>query len=636
MKLNIILVIIFGISSTLYGQTTVNIYLDSILSNVESKYEPGVFYVPKTTEAQNDFFNNGIKQNSIRLNIIEGALNNTSNLNDCLAYLDGVSTILQDISNKTDKVLFIFEKMPGWLSSSTDGSPASTPGWFVLNTKPPSNYANWDAMVAGVVDRIVNTYGISNAYFEIWNEPDLGSWTGTENEYFELFEHTYDAIKSVNVNTPVGGPATNHWGKNIYYQQPYGYLSNQIADSSLIGQLIDSTSAWNKPLDFISWHNFNLEYQTNQNAIDYINQKYFSLGLAIPDVMVSEWNTPSVIRDTPLQKSFFIKSQMEMAKTSIDNNMVAAWQDFSQSANEFHSDYGLLTYGSIHKPAYNALLLANKVKGNVILNTPSVSADIITTISNDTLNILITNYVPLAFIEAFNHTLFEGQFNANQLDSAGYINIVMNDLSHLDSIYQGLITIPNTNPINIAINNSIPIYNHFNSLQTSNRQFNLNVLGLNGVHSGINYMIDSTSNNSQFKYDSLLTQGFNQANAIINITANQALVLSNDSLINGQHSFIMEPNSIQLFQFIIPEIVSIDELRKELNILIYPNPTENAFIIESEEVIGEIHIYNVQGKILESLKSNQNVDTISLSEYASGVYVVKLVDLKKSFKVIRK
>ena len=635
MKLNIILVVIFGISSTLYGQTTVNIYLDSILSNVESKYEPGVFYVPKTTEAQNDFFNNGIKQNSIRLNIIEGALNNTSNLNDCLAYIDGVSTILQDISNKTDKVLFIFEKMPGWLSSSTDGSPASTPGWFVLNTKPPSNYANWDAMVAGVVDRIVNTHGISNAYFEIWNEPDLGSWTGTENEYFELFEHTYDAIKSVNVNTPVGGPATNHWGKNINYQQPYGYLSNQIADSSLIGQLIDSTSAWNKPLDFISWHNFNLEYQTNQNAIDYINQKYSSLGLAIPDLMVSEWNTPSVIRDTPLQKSFFIKSQMEMAKTSIDNNMVAAWQDFSQSANEFHSDYGLLTYGSIHKPAYNALLLANKVKGNVILNTPSVSADIITTISNDTLNILVTNYVPLAFIEAFNHTLFEGQFNASQLDSAEYINIVMNDLSHLDSIYQGLITIPNTNPINIAINNSIPIYNHFNSLQTSNRQFNLNVLGLNGVHAGINYMIDSTSNNSQFKYDSLLTQGFNQANAISNITANQSLVFSNDSLINGQNSFIMEPNSIQLFQFIIPEIVSIDELRKELNILIYPNPTENAFIIESEEVIGEIHIYNVQGKILKSLKSNQKFRIINLAKYPSGVYFVKLIDSKKTFKIIR-
>ena len=129
------LILIFGISSTLYGQTTINIYLDSAQSSIQSKYEPGVFYVPKTTEAQNDFLNNGIRQNSIRLNIIEGALNNTSNLNDCLNYLDGVSSILQDISVKTNKVLFIFEKMPGWLSSSTDGSAASTPGWFVLNTK---------------------------------------------------------------------------------------------------------------------------------------------------------------------------------------------------------------------------------------------------------------------------------------------------------------------------------------------------------------------------------------------------------------------------------------------------------------------------------------------------------------------
>lgn len=416
-----------GLPFTFCGQITINIYLDSVQSNIESKYKPGVFYVPKTTEAQNDFLNNGIRQNSIRLNIIEAALNNTSNLNDCIAYLDAVSVILQGISNKTDKVVFIFEKMPGWLSSSTDGSPAATPGWYILNTKPPSNYVNWDTMVNNVVDRIINTYSINNAYFEIWNEPDLGSWTGTENEYFELFEHTYDAVKSVNANIPVGGPATNHWGKNINYQPPYGYLSNQIADLSLIGQLIDSTSAWNKPLDFISWHDFDIAYQANQNVINYINQKYSSLVLPTPELMVSEWNTPSSIRDTPLQKSFFIKNQIEIAKTSLTCNMIAAWQDFNQSTTEFHNDYGLLTFGNIHKPAYNALLLSNKIKGNIIVNASNLPADIITTVSNDTLNILIVNYTPPAFIEAFNHTLFEGQFNASQIDSLGYINIITND-----------------------------------------------------------------------------------------------------------------------------------------------------------------------------------------------------------------
>jgi len=636
MKLIYILVLIFSISSTLYGQTTVNIYLDSVLSNVESKYEPGVFYVPKTTEAQNDFLNNGIRQNSIRLNIIEGALNNTSNLNECLTYLDGVSTILQNLANKTEKVLFIFEKMPAWLSSSSDGSPATTPGWYVLNTKPPANYTNWDAMVAGVVDRIINNYGISNAYFEIWNEPDLGSWTGTENEYFELFEHTYDAIKSVNVNTPVGGPATNHWGKNINYEPSYGHISNQVADSSLIGNIIDSTYGWNKPLDFISWHNFNLVHQTNQNAINYINQKYSGLGLPAPELMVSEWNTPSVIRDTPLQKSFFVKSQIEMAKTSIANNMVAAWQDFNQTTNEFHNDYGLLTYGSIHKPAYKALILSNKLEGHIISSSSNAPTDIVITTSNDTLNILVSNYAPPSFIEAFNHTLFEGHFNAYQIDSVGYVNIVSNDLSQLDSIYQGLITIPSSNPMNTAINNSIPIYNHFDSLQSSNRHYNLNVLGLNGVHSGINYTIDSTSNNFQYKYDSLLAQGFTQANAIANITNDQSLDFTTVNLTNGQNSFLMQSNSVQLFQFVIPEILSVDELINELNLLVYPNPTNNTFRIEGEEIIGKIQVSDFSGKTLELIHSNEKQSIINLSNYSSGIYFVTLINWNKTFKIIRK
>ena len=464
------LTILLLISSFFYsvGQTTVTIYPDTIESNTGSKYTPGVFYVPKTAEAQADFLGNGIQQNAIRVNILESALNNTSNLPDCIAFLDGVSSILQDLSNKTDKLVFIFEKMPAWLSSSSDGSPATTPGWFVLNTKPPANYADWDAMVAALTDRVLNTYMIDNAYFEIWNEPDLGSWTGTSAEYFELYERTYDAIKSVDPQVPVGGPATNHWAKNINYQQPYGYITNSIADLSLIGPLIDSTTAWNKPLDFISWHNFNLEHQTNENAIAYITQKYAGLGSAVPELMVSEWNTPSAIRDTPIQRSYFIKSLIEMAETTIESNMVAAWQDFSQSSNEFHNDYGLLTYGSIHKPAYKALLLADRLNGDLVKTMESLPADIVASVDGDTVSVLITNYAPPAFVEAFNHTLFEGQLNAEQLDNAGYINIAGNDISYLDSIYQGLITISSSNPINTAINNSISVYDHFSSIENTN------------------------------------------------------------------------------------------------------------------------------------------------------------------------
>lgn len=635
MKVSILLVII-GISSSLFSQTTVDIYLDSIGANTGGKYQPGVFYVPKTTEAQNDFLSNGIRQNSIRLNIIEGALNNTTNLNDCITYLDGVSTIIQELSSKTDKLLFIFEKMPAWLSSSSDGTPASTPGWYVLNTRPPANYVDWDNMVSSIVDRIINTYGINNAYFEIWNEPDLGSWTGTADEYFELFEHTYDAIKSVGSNIPVGGPATNHWAKNLNFEPPYGYVSNQIGDSSLIGQLMDSTFIWNKPLDFISWHNFNIVHQTNQNAIDYIHYKCNALGIPIPELMISEWNTPSTVRDTPLQKSFFIKSQIETAKTIVDNNMVAAWQDFSPSANEFHNDYGLVTYGGVHKSAYNALLLSNKISGVRVANSTSELADVVTTISNDTLNILLVNYAPLAFIEAFNHTLFEGQFNADQIDSAGFIDISANDLSHLDSIYQGLISISGTNPMNSAINNSMSIYNHFNNLLSGNRAFNINVSNITGTHSGVSYTIDSTTNNFQYKYDSLLANGYTQTNAITYITDDQTLNYSSASLVDGQISVNMEPNSVQLFQFVIPELLSVDKTPAEFLIKVYPNPTNHTISVESEEIIGEIHVFNAQGKMIYSTQENKKQCTIELAKYPTGIYYVKLVDFSETFKVIRK
>ncbi len=620
--------------SILFGQTTIGIYLDSVTTNVGKKYTPGVFYAPKTAEAQIDFLGNGIHQNSIRLNIIEGALNNTSNLTDCLAFLDNVSTTLQALSAKTDNLLFIFEKMPAWLSSSSDGSPASTPGWYVLNTKPPANYANWNTAISGIVDRIVNVYGLSNAQFEIWNEPDLGSWTGTKSEYFELFQNTYDAIKSVDVNIPVGGPATNHWGKNINYEPPYGYISNSIGDSSLISELMDSSTVWNRPLDFISWHNFNLVHQTNQNAIEYITQKCTSLGIPIPELMVSEWNTPSVVRDTDLQKAYFIKSQMEMAKTVLNYNMVAAWQDFDQSTSEFHNDYGLLTYGSIHKPAYKSLVLSDKMRGNLIKTSSSASFDIVSSISNDTLNILLVNYAPLPIIEALNHTLFEGGFNASQLDSAGYINLATNDLSVIESIYTGQTTIASSSTLNTAINNSIPIYAHFDSIKVGYRQLELNVMNLTGTHSGIVFNIDSTENNAQFVYDSLIIQGNTQVGAIANITANQNLDQGTATLINGALSISMQANSVRLYQFVVPELLSVQDLTEESLIQVYPNPAKNYVYLKSNQVIGNVQITDISGKVLRLLNVDSFDVSIDLSNYSQGLYFLNFEHLNQSIRLV--
>ncbi|MBI2271844.1 MAG: T9SS type A sorting domain-containing protein [Bacteroidetes bacterium] len=611
------------------GQSVLNIYPDSLIAPVNENFSPGCFFSPKTLQAYNDFMGNGIFQNVIRTNAIESALNNSTDLTSCLSLLSSYQADLMALSLRCDKFIFIFEKMPLWLSSSTDGTPVTgIAGYYVFNTKPPANWNTWQTVIDSITAKIVNQFGITNAYFEIWNEPDLGSWTGTMNEYFTLYKRTYDGVKSANPSAKVGGPTVNFWANNLNWQPPYGYISNTKADSSLIGQLLDSVVIWNKIPDFISWHNFNISYQEFTNAANYIQQKLTSLFLPAIPLIITEWNAPSAIRDTRLATPYMIKVQIELSKTVIANNSIAAWQDFNSSTTEFHNDYGLLTYGAIHKPAYNSILLSDKIDGTTCKMTSISPYDGVSSVINDTLFVLISNYCPPPFVEAFNYTLYQGQFNVNQLDSAGYIDIVGNSVLHLDSIYKGLIIIPNSNVMQIAINNSIGIYQHYDSIATSPRQFNLNISGYSGSYSGQLFMVDSTQNNMQFKYDSLLTAGYTQPSAISAILPNQNINFSTISVNAGQYSFSLQPNAVCLFKIGIPGINSItgNNFTKN-NFVVYPNPGSESLtiVLTLQQVNTEtMLIYNSMGALVKTVHINQPATVIDVSELSSGLYFIQL------------
>jgi hypothetical protein len=614
--------------SVVFGQSILNIYPDSLISPVNSNLKSGIFYVPKTTAATIAFNSNGIQQNAIRTNVIEGALNNAANLSTCLNLLTGVQSTLQSLSLKCNKLIFIFEKMPPWLSSSSNTSPASTSGWSVLNTKPPANWNTWQTVVDSITSKIVNQFGITNAYFEVWNEPDLGAWTGSMQDYFKLYRYTFDGVKSANALAKIGGPSVNFWANNIYWQAPYGYVSNAKADSSLVAQLLDSAVVWNRIPDFISWHNFNLTHQTFVSASDYIQQKLASLSLPNMPLIVSEWNAPSQVRDTKLATSFMMKVQLTLAKTLVANHVIAAWQDFNPNPIEFHNDYGMLTNGAIHKPAYNSVLLLDKIKGVQCKMSAIVPFDGVSALQGDTLFVAISNYCPPAFVEAFNHTLFSGQFTANQLDSAGYINIAGNNPLHLDSIYKGLIIIPNSNAMQIAINNSINIYQHYDSIATAPRYFKLNTNGHNGNYSAQLFTVDSTQNNMQFKYDSLLTAGYTKPAAIAFILPQQNLNSSVISIAGGQYTFALQANAVCLFKVLIPGIsrlIKSDVTKCDFNI--YPNPvSEKLRIVFSpqQKIENEIEIYNALGALVKTFLTDQFNVFIDMRDLEKGMYFIKV------------
>jgi xylan 1,4-beta-xylosidase len=92
------------------------------------------------------------------------------------------------------------------------GSNASNP-----SRSPPNNAANYRQFIQAVVQHCVDKYGAADVgkwYWEIWNEWDYaGFWTGTEADYYALYDNAVDAITAVLPNAEVGGPGSTEPGK---------------------------------------------------------------------------------------------------------------------------------------------------------------------------------------------------------------------------------------------------------------------------------------------------------------------------------------------------------------------------------------------------------------------------------------
>ena len=53
-------------------------------------------------------------------------------------------------------------------------------------------------MVHAFADHCVKRYGIAEVRgwkFEVWNEPNISFWAGTQEEYFELYRQSALAVK---------------------------------------------------------------------------------------------------------------------------------------------------------------------------------------------------------------------------------------------------------------------------------------------------------------------------------------------------------------------------------------------------------------------------------------------------------
>ena len=92
-------------------------------------------------------------------------------------------------------------------------SPEDQRDLFTGWAYPPSDYEKWAELVYQWVLHCVDRYGLAEVetwWWELWNEPDIGYWRGTPEEYFKLYDYTSEAVKRALPTAMVGGPETTN------------------------------------------------------------------------------------------------------------------------------------------------------------------------------------------------------------------------------------------------------------------------------------------------------------------------------------------------------------------------------------------------------------------------------------------
>ena len=73
---------------------------------------------------------------------------------------------------------------------------------------PPKDYNKWAELVYQWVKHCVQKYGraeVESWLWEVWNEPNIGYWKGTPEEYQKLYDYSVDAVKRALPTARVGG-----------------------------------------------------------------------------------------------------------------------------------------------------------------------------------------------------------------------------------------------------------------------------------------------------------------------------------------------------------------------------------------------------------------------------------------------
>ncbi|MBN2269539.1 MAG: hypothetical protein JXN61_02935, partial [Sedimentisphaerales bacterium] len=112
---------------------------------------------------------------------------------------------------------------------------------------PPKNYEKWAELIYQWARHCVARYGreeVETWYWETWNEPNIGYWRGTHEEFCKLHDYAVDAVRRALPSARVGGPDVAGSGEKFQRD----FLEHCLRGTN------HATGKKGTPLDFVSFH----------------------------------------------------------------------------------------------------------------------------------------------------------------------------------------------------------------------------------------------------------------------------------------------------------------------------------------------------------------------------------------------
>jgi xylan 1,4-beta-xylosidase len=152
---------------------------------------------------------------------------------------------------------------------------------------PPRDFEKWAAICEGMVRHYnegwAEGFQHNIRYWEIWNEPENrpAMWSGSDEDYFRLYEATARRLKKRWPELKIGGPAVG---------APGTLQEGELVPSTFVRNFLQHCRSANLPLDFFSWHCYSDEPREVVIRARGIRKLLDETGFTKTEVHLNEWN----------------------------------------------------------------------------------------------------------------------------------------------------------------------------------------------------------------------------------------------------------------------------------------------------------------------------------------------------------